>query len=111
MPYQTIADTTIQKLARFGANLERAFPEDRPAYLAVVGVVPSAQGRGVGTAVLEPGLQLCDEAGFDCYLETANARAVPLYERLGFEVLSSGEQLAPRGPTHWRMRRAKGVTP
>ncbi len=93
------------RLARFGANIEAAFPGDRPAYLAVVGVVPEAQGRGVGTAVLEPGLAMCDEAGSDCYLETANARAVPLYERLGFAVVSSGDQLAPGGPAHWRMRR------
>jgi ribosomal protein S18 acetylase RimI-like enzyme len=41
----------------------------------------------------------------DAYLETANARAVPLYERLGFRVISSGDQLLPGGPTHWRMRR------
>ncbi|HVL96691.1 MAG TPA: GNAT family N-acetyltransferase [Solirubrobacteraceae bacterium] len=96
---------SFPRLARFGANLEAAFPGDRPAYLAVVGVAPEAQARGVGTAVLEPGLGFCDEAGSDCYLETASPRAVALYERLGFATLSSGDRLLPGGPTHWRMRR------
>ena len=71
----------------------------------MVGVVPEQQGKGYGSAVLAPGLGICDETGSDAYLETANPRAVPLYERLGFTILSAGDQLLPAGPTHWRMRR------
>ena len=98
----------MRRFARFGTNIDAAFPDDRPAYLAVVGVVPERQGSGLGTAVLRPGLGLCDQTGSDAYLETANARAVPLYERLGFTVLSEGDALLPDGPTHWRMRRPAG---
>jgi ribosomal protein S18 acetylase RimI-like enzyme len=100
------APGALGRLARFGANIEGAFPDDRPAYLAVVGVVPEAQGRGVGSAVLAPGLAICDDTGSDAYLETANERAVALYERLGFVTLSHGDELLPGGPTHWRMRRS-----
>jgi ribosomal protein S18 acetylase RimI-like enzyme len=103
------APRSFRRLSRFGANVAAAFPADRPWYLAVVGVVPEAQGRGLGGRLLRPGLERCDASGADCYLETASADALRLYERLGFTTLEAGAQLLPGGPTHWRMRRAAPV--
>jgi ribosomal protein S18 acetylase RimI-like enzyme len=101
----TAAPRAFPRLGRFGANIDAAFPADRPWYLAVVGVVPAAQGRGLGTRLLQPGLDRCDAAAGDCYLETDTAAAARLYARLGFTTLEAGAQLLPGGPTHWRMRR------
>ena len=101
-----VSPSSARRLMRFGANIEAAFPDERPAYLAVVGVVPEAQGRGAGTALLATGLAICDETGSAAYLETPSERAMRLYRRLGWEVVESGAELLPDGPAHWRMLRA-----
>ena len=36
-------------------------------YLSIVGVAPSAQGRGIGARLLERTLAEADEAGVNCY--------------------------------------------
>jgi ribosomal protein S18 acetylase RimI-like enzyme len=99
------APRAFRRLSRFGSNVDAAFPDDRPWYLCVVGVVPEAQGRGLGTRLLRPGLGRCDASGGDCYLETDSAAAVRWYERLGFATIEAEARLLPDGPTHWRMRR------
>jgi ribosomal protein S18 acetylase RimI-like enzyme len=99
------APRTFSRLRRFGSNVDAAIPGDGPWYLSVVGVVPEAQGRGLGTRLLRPGLERCDASGRDCYLETDSAAAVRWYERLGFATIEGEAQLLPDGPTHWRMRR------
>jgi ribosomal protein S18 acetylase RimI-like enzyme len=73
-------------------------------YLSALGVEPRRQGEGIGTALLRPVLELADRAGVPAYLETAVARNVLLYERLGFEVVE--ELVLPRTDVHgWLMRR------
>jgi len=51
-------------------NVERAHPHEPHYYLSVLGVDPGSQGRGVGSALLAPGLGLCDREGVPAYLET-----------------------------------------
>jgi ribosomal protein S18 acetylase RimI-like enzyme len=99
------APREFRRLGRFGSNVDAAFPDDRPWYLCVAGVVPEAQGRGFGSRLLRPGLERCDAAGGDCYLETGTAAAARLYERLGFTTIEARARLLPGGPTHVRMRR------
>lgn len=99
------------RLARFGARIDDAFPDDRPAYLAVLGVAPEAQGGGIGGALLEAGLARCDAAGADCYLETDTEAAARLYRRLGFDTVAAGVELLPDGPPHRLMRRPAGASP
>ena len=76
-------------------------------YLSALGVDPDVQGRGIGSAILEPVLRRADATGAAAYLETATARNVLLYERHGFAVVE--ELLLPgtdiRG---WLMRRPPG---
>ncbi|GLF93088.1 GNAT family N-acetyltransferase [Streptomyces yaizuensis] len=94
--------------APFYEATERAAEPHRPKepvwFLATVGVDPSAQGRGLGSAVIRPGLAAADRAGYPAYLETATEANVRLYERLGFTVTAqvSGTD---GGPTTWCMRR------
>lgn len=56
-------------------------------YLSALGVEPDRQGQGLGTALVLPVLDRCDRDAIPAYLETAIARNVLLYERLGFEVV------------------------
>ena len=87
--------------------LERRHRHHAPAdhfYLSALGVDPNRQGRGIGTALMQPVLDECDRGGIPAYLETATARNVILYERLGFEVVE--ELTLPASDVHgWLMLR------
>jgi GNAT superfamily N-acetyltransferase len=58
-------------------------------YLMMVGVEPEQQSRGIGRALLEPGINRATDAGLPCYLVSFNERNLPFYERLGFRVATS----------------------
>lgn len=62
-------------------------PQTPHWYLAMLGVDPVRQGRGLGSALLEAGLARVDAEGALAYLESSNPKNVPLYERFGFEVI------------------------
>lgn len=71
-------------------------------YLFCVGVRPDQQGRGLGAALIRHGLKRAQGTGAPCYLETANARNLPFYEKLGFRVV--GTKHSPgEGPGIWSM--------
>jgi ribosomal protein S18 acetylase RimI-like enzyme len=85
-------------------RVQRAHPHDPPHwYLAVLGTDPSAQGQGLGSAVLRPVLELCDRDGVAAYLESSKERNIDFYARHGFRV--TGELRLPRGPSVWPMWR------
>jgi GNAT superfamily N-acetyltransferase len=87
-----------------GFNLmESKHPHDRHYYLPVVGVDSTWQGKGIGTALLEPMLERCDREGVAAYLEATAPRNRTCYERVGFEVVE--EVTFPKGPPMWTMRR------
>jgi len=72
-------------------------------YLAVLGTDPSAQGRGLGSAVLASMLAQCDRDGVAAYLESSKQRNVDFYGRHGFRVLREYRLLG--GPPVWLMWR------
>ena len=53
-------------------------------YLSIIGILRSAQGRGVGVTLLEGTLAEASQANATCYLETFTPRSLRFYERLGF---------------------------
>ncbi len=55
-------------------------------YLLILATAPGNRGRGLGTELMRPVLERCDADGVPAYLESANQRNQPFYERLGFEV-------------------------
>jgi len=83
--------------------VERRHPQERHLYLAVLGVEPERQGSGLGSALLAPGLELCDREGILAYLETGKERNLAFYARHGFQV--TGELTLPGGPRVWLMHR------
>jgi ribosomal protein S18 acetylase RimI-like enzyme len=62
-------------------------PKEPHWYLALVGVEPNAQGRGLGAELMRHGVARCDQERALAYLETPNPRNIPLYQRHGFEVI------------------------
>ncbi|WP_016910568.1 GNAT family N-acetyltransferase [Streptomyces xiaopingdaonensis] len=87
---------------------EAALAPHRPTeptwFLATVGVAPAAQARGLGSAVLAPGLEAADRAGDAAFLETSSEANLRFYGRLGFAVTAEVE-LPEGGPLTWCMRR------
>lgn len=68
-------------------RMERHHPRrPRHWYLHFVGVEPRHQGRGIGTALLRPVLELCDRERIPAHLESSSERSRVLYERNGFQL-------------------------
>lgn len=101
--------------ARFEAvfeAIERALDSASPEpvwYLGVLGVDPSAQGRGLGTRLMQPGFERADREGLAVTLETGQPRNLPLYRRHGFEVTAEVPPVAPGAPVVWTMKRPPRV--
>jgi GNAT superfamily N-acetyltransferase len=78
-------------------------PDEPHWYLPLLGVDPLMQGKGLGSALLKHALIPCDRDNLHAYLESTNAKNLPLYERHGFEVL--GEIQVGTSPTIFPMLR------
>jgi GNAT superfamily N-acetyltransferase len=86
------------------AAVEKKHPHEPHFYLLALGVEPDQQGRGIGSALMQPVLERCDREGIPAYLESSKERNVPLYERHGFRVTE--EMVIPKGgPKIWLMWR------
>ncbi len=67
------------------AAIERRHLRGAHYYFANIGVAPEAQGQGLGSRLMRPTLDRCDEEGLPAYLEASSERNTALYERLGFK--------------------------
>jgi GNAT superfamily N-acetyltransferase len=95
--------SAFPQLMRFGAAVDAVHPHEPHYYLPQIGVVPDAQGRGIGSALLRAGLDRADEEGMPAYLEATTERSLVLYERHGFACIGTVD--LPKGPTMWQMWR------
>lgn len=88
------------------ARLQRMWGEHDPQephwHLGPVGVLPTLQGRGVGSRLMDRFCEIVDAAGDAAYLETDRIENLPFYERFGFIV--TGEASINDAP-NWFMRR------
>ena len=62
-------------------------PQEPHWYMPFMGVEPSFQGQGIGSAILKHSLQECDRTQHLAYLEASSERNVSFYERHGFRVI------------------------
>jgi ribosomal protein S18 acetylase RimI-like enzyme len=94
----------LSTAARGVERVEKRHPDEPHLYLAVLGTDPPAQGRGIGTALLRPGLELCDREGLPAYLESSKESNVGFYARFGFRVTEE-VAMPGGGPRVWLMWR------
>jgi GNAT superfamily N-acetyltransferase len=95
--------TRLVRSIRTMTAVESKHPKEPHWYLAALGTDPSHQGKGVGTALMQPILDRCDTDGEPAYLESSKESNIPFYRRFGFEV--TGEIQLPNGPMVWPMWR------
>jgi GNAT superfamily N-acetyltransferase len=74
----------VRALRGMGA-MEAVHPTEPHWYLPQIGVATAWQGRGIGSALLRPVLDRCDDEGMPAYLEATSEQNRALYERNGFE--------------------------
>ncbi|MEI2696027.1 MAG: GNAT family N-acetyltransferase [Saprospiraceae bacterium] len=61
------------------------FPKKKPFYyLALIGVMPQVQGKGLASKLLNPVLEDCKNKKTPVYLETGNKNNVEIYKKKGF---------------------------
>jgi ribosomal protein S18 acetylase RimI-like enzyme len=84
--------------------MNKAHPHERHYYLQFIGVEPAHQGRGLGSALMQPMLARCDREACGAYVENTQEENIAFYERLGFAVIGKLD-LGQEAPLVWRMWR------
>jgi ribosomal protein S18 acetylase RimI-like enzyme len=81
------AFTRFMHIARTAERFHQRTAPEQHLYLQFLGVEPSRQGQGLGSALIRPMLDRADACGLPCYLETFQPRNVPLYQTHGFKIM------------------------
>ena len=71
---------------------------------AVMGAEPQWQGQGLGTALMRPVLERCNDKEIPAYPEATSPRNRALYQRHGFEATRAvfGRAQVADGMAEWR---------
>ena len=80
----TVPDRLRAPLYSMLEQMGEHHPQRDHWYLPLIGVQPAHQGKGLGSVLMRPILQRCDEKRLPAYLESTNPRNISFYERLGF---------------------------
>jgi ribosomal protein S18 acetylase RimI-like enzyme len=83
-------------------EVDRAHPKEPHYYLEYLGVEPEQQGKAFGSTILRHLVNKADEEQVGCYLENANPRNIPFYQRFGFQVISEKEIIGIPSWFMWR---------
>lgn len=99
------------RFVAFDVALEARHPVGQPHHhLALLGVRPERQGRGIGSALLEAHHQVLDRDGTAAYLEASSRRSRRFYLRHGYEDFGPPIDL-PDGPSLLPMWREPSPQP
>jgi ribosomal protein S18 acetylase RimI-like enzyme len=86
---QTVSEQIQKDFFPVLEQMGRYHPSEPHWYLPLMGVDPSQQGKGFGSALLQHTLMQFDRDNKLAYLESSNPRNIPLYKRHGFELLGT----------------------
>jgi ribosomal protein S18 acetylase RimI-like enzyme len=86
---QTVSENIQKDFFPVLEQMGRYHPSESHWYLPLMGVAPSQQGKGFGSALLQHTLLQLDRDNKLAYLESSNPRNIPLYKRHGFELLGT----------------------
>ena len=92
---------------RWEELIAKHHPREPHWYLQTLSIKPSAQRKGAGTALIQPGLDRADAEGVGTYLETQRESNIPYYRRFGFEL--TDEISLHDSPPLWLMWRRPGT--
>ena len=92
------------RLLRAVTVMESNHPQEAHWYLPFLGVRPDRQAQGIGSRLITPVLDRCDETQTPAYLEATTPRSRTLYQRHGFETTEEF-RLGKNAPPQWRMWR------
>jgi len=95
----------ISPWMRWLSEVDQLHPKNAHYYLEYLGVEPELQGKAVGSTILKHLVNKADDEHVGCYLENANPRNVPFYQRFGFQIMSEKEII---GIPAWFMWRPPG---
>jgi ribosomal protein S18 acetylase RimI-like enzyme len=90
----------VPRLLRASSALDALHPAEPHWFLSLLGTEPALQGRGLGGALLERGLERA--RGVPVHLDTDTERNVAWYRRFGFEVTAE-VQVMHGAPQSWAM--------
>jgi ribosomal protein S18 acetylase RimI-like enzyme len=107
---RTLFLRTAGELFRGFSKIEQLHPSASHWYLMFVGVDVGQQGRGVGSRLLAPVLELADATRTLCYLETPFPRTHEFYRRLGFEIGSESHPFRGAPPLWTMIREPRDAT-
>jgi GNAT superfamily N-acetyltransferase len=99
-----VVEEYAERLFEILGLMEEKHPVERHYYLFVTGTRPEWQGRGLGSSLMAPVLEMCDRDRVPAYLEATSERNKQLYRRHGFDV--TDEIPLRDGPTMWPMWRS-----
>jgi ribosomal protein S18 acetylase RimI-like enzyme len=100
---ETVDGEMLGEVGEVSEQMAEYHPSSEYWYLTIAGVDPSAQGRGLGSALMAHAVAICDREQHAAYLEASTPRSRRLYERFGFEVV--GLIQAGSSPPMWPMVR------
>jgi ribosomal protein S18 acetylase RimI-like enzyme len=100
---EAIPESHVPRMVSLLSAFEPVHPEESHYHLAFIGTDASRRSQGIGSALMRPVLELCDQDGIPAYLESGSERNRKLYLRHGFEV--TADILLPDGSTAWAMWR------
>lgn len=98
-----VGEDIWSRLEAYDAAVTAVAPERPYWYLGVLATHPDLHGRGLATAVLRPGLEAADAAGWDCWLETSTPGNKAFYAGRGFTDAVPFD--IPGGAPSWWLRR------
>lgn len=68
-------------------QLNHCRPQFPHWYLSFIGVEPIYQGKGYGSALMQPVLEECDRNSVPAYLEASNPTHLTFFKRHGFKIM------------------------
>ena len=86
---RTVSDQIQKDVVTVFEYMGRYHPNEPHWYLPLMGVDPSQQNKGFGSALLQHTLIQVDRDNHLSYLESSNPRNISLYKRHGFDLLGT----------------------
>ncbi len=105
---KTLQDTA-SRLSHWQAVWDQHDPREPHWHLGPVGVVPSRQGSGVGTALMQRFCLEVDVRKVAAFLETDRSTNVRFYQKFGFQMVKEVDIFEVKNYFMWRSPASRGV--